>query len=400
MAAPFRTRNQLVLAKIEAVTGIEESPTPAANAVRASAFQFRADLETIETNYFQGGLSQSPPEIGGGAASFTCEGLLGGSGTAGQAPDIAPLLRACTLNETLTAVAVTGTAQAGAASTITLAAGASATADLYKGMVLRTTGGTGSGQTRVVTGYNGTTKVATIFPAWATTPDATTAYSIDANVMYRPISQALESCTVWAYLLNTVAGANAQRRRVVGAAGSARFTLPPRAFPSMAFTMRGQFAAAPDDVAAPATPTFASATSTPLVNATAHLGAAGAAAAASSFQFANIDLDLGVTVDAFDDARAAYGYDAAGAVQRVVSGTLRPPRLLTASGQVFYSDLINSTDKTLWISWGGTAGKRISFLLPALRFLAPTESDVRGFAALDVPFRAHGTDEEVRICLW
>ena len=73
-----------------------------------------------------------------------------------------------------------GTAQAGAATTITLASGATATTDIYKGARIATTGGTGAGQSRMITTYNGTTKVATIDPAWVTNPDATTAYEIQA----------------------------------------------------------------------------------------------------------------------------------------------------------------------------------------------------------------------------
>lgn len=61
----------------------------------------------------------------------------------------------------------TGTAQAGAASSITLAAGASAVDDAYKNMLVRITGGTGSGQERTVSVYNGTTKVANVSPDWA-----------------------------------------------------------------------------------------------------------------------------------------------------------------------------------------------------------------------------------------
>lgn len=77
----------------------------------------------------------------------------------------------------LTAVA-TGTAQAGAAGTITLTAGASATDNLYRGTRIITTGGTGAGQSRSITAYNGTTKVATIFPNWITNPGADTTYEI------------------------------------------------------------------------------------------------------------------------------------------------------------------------------------------------------------------------------
>lgn len=76
--------------------------------------------------------------------------------------------------------AVTGTAQAGAATTITLAAGASAADDFYNNLYIVTTGGTGSGQTRLITDYVGSTKVATVDAAWTVTPDATTTYSIQS----------------------------------------------------------------------------------------------------------------------------------------------------------------------------------------------------------------------------
>ncbi len=80
------------------------------------------------------------------------------------------------------AVLHTGTAQAGAAGSITLAAGASAAADLYKGLRVRIYGGTGVGQSRMVTGYNGGTKVATVDWNWITIPDATSTYAvIDAD---------------------------------------------------------------------------------------------------------------------------------------------------------------------------------------------------------------------------
>lgn len=71
-----------------------------------------------------------------------------------------------------------GTAQAGASSSITLRAAASSVTDFYKNMTVHTTGGTGSGQDRVVTAYNGTTKVATVDSAWGTNPNNTTTYDV------------------------------------------------------------------------------------------------------------------------------------------------------------------------------------------------------------------------------
>jgi hypothetical protein len=72
-----------------------------------------------------------------------------------------------------------GTAQAGAATTITLAAGASGTDSYYNGRTIRITSGTGAGSVGLVTGYVGSTKVATIAVAWAVNPASGSGYAID-----------------------------------------------------------------------------------------------------------------------------------------------------------------------------------------------------------------------------
>jgi hypothetical protein len=73
-----------------------------------------------------------------------------------------------------------GTAQAGGASTITLASTASADDDVYNGAFVVTLSGTGSSpsQTRLISDYVGSTKVATVSAAWGTQPDSTTVYAI------------------------------------------------------------------------------------------------------------------------------------------------------------------------------------------------------------------------------
>lgn len=70
-----------------------------------------------------------------------------------------------------------GTAQAGAATTITLDASASAVDDFYNNDLIYITGGTGVGQARFVTDYVGATKVATV-ATWVTNPDATSVFVI------------------------------------------------------------------------------------------------------------------------------------------------------------------------------------------------------------------------------
>lgn len=71
-----------------------------------------------------------------------------------------------------------GYAQAGGASTITLQAGASAITQRWRGGVISTIAGTGTGQNRTISDYNSATKVATVSVPWVTPPDATTYYTI------------------------------------------------------------------------------------------------------------------------------------------------------------------------------------------------------------------------------
>jgi hypothetical protein len=71
-----------------------------------------------------------------------------------------------------------GVATAGAASTVTLPSTASATDNLYVGSRVEIIGGTGAGQSRVVTGYVGSTKVVTVDRAWVTNPSSDSVYLI------------------------------------------------------------------------------------------------------------------------------------------------------------------------------------------------------------------------------
>jgi hypothetical protein len=76
-------------------------------------------------------------------------------------------------------VLATGTADAGAATSIDLETGVADTNDdFYNHTVIIITGGTGAGQERVITDYTGSTQQATVTPAWTVNPDATSEYEI------------------------------------------------------------------------------------------------------------------------------------------------------------------------------------------------------------------------------
>ena len=81
-------------------------------------------------------------------------------------------------------ISETGTAQAGASSTITLQAGASSDFDIFNGAKIYIISGTGAGQTREISDYNGTTKVATVAVNWGTNPDNTSVYRIVTQQSY------------------------------------------------------------------------------------------------------------------------------------------------------------------------------------------------------------------------
>lgn len=188
---------------------------------------------------------------------------MAGSGTAATAPKWGRVMRASAMSETVTAADVTGTAQAGAARAITLAVGASAVDDFYNGMPIDLTGGTGAGQTNLITDYNGTTKVATVSKSWVTPPNATSIYAIRANVQYRPISASLES----AALLCNYDGV---QHKMLGLRGSVVARLNAKGIPVFAFRGLGLYQNVADvgaftpDYSAFRTPLVANSGNTPI----------------------------------------------------------------------------------------------------------------------------------------
>lgn len=75
-------------------------------------------------------------------------------------------------------VAYSDLAQTGAAGSITLASTESNWNDFFNGAEIEIIAGTGIGQHRVITDYDGSTKVATVGVNWVTPPDGTSVYVI------------------------------------------------------------------------------------------------------------------------------------------------------------------------------------------------------------------------------
>ncbi|BBK44124.1 hypothetical protein STVA_41440 [Allostella vacuolata] len=389
----YRIRNGQLAVEMQPDPGVEEAPDAAADAIKVrTSMGYSPNFDSIDTDYLQASLTQSAPITGGGNVGFTLPCFLKGSGTAGTAPDFGKLIRACGLSETLTAAAVSDTAQAGAASTITLHAGASAVDEAYKGMLISTTGGTGPGQTRVIAGYVGSTKVATVYPAWTVTPDETTTFSVHANAAYRPVSVGLERVSIATWQHSSVGGNASRRRRLMDGMGTFRLGIPPRGLATIDFTMTGNLPAAPDDVSKPSAPTYQSSEPGPFLAAQAYLGGA-------KVKFAEFSFDLAGDVQQFDDPEAAYGYGPADILNRVSTGSITPNLTLNSARDAF-SDWLGSTSRALWLNWGPAAGKRVSLYFPALRYTGNTPGETRGFATEQIPFRSVAEDGEVWMCIY
>lgn len=82
-----------------------------------------------------------------------------------------------------TGLVTTGIAQTSTSTTITLASGASSTDDFYNLAAISIVSGTGAGQTRQITDYVGSTKVATVDTAWATNPSSDSVYQIIGRIV-------------------------------------------------------------------------------------------------------------------------------------------------------------------------------------------------------------------------
>jgi hypothetical protein len=94
-----------------------------------------------------------------------------------------------------------GTLASATSTTATLDSGASISDGLYNGLVIRIDSGTGSGQSRVISAYVGSTKTATVSAAWATTPDNTSVYYVfkPRLIWYRLPDDAVNHLPVWEY---------------------------------------------------------------------------------------------------------------------------------------------------------------------------------------------------------
>ena len=94
---------ELLLAKNEAVKSTDIVPVPANDAVRIVSAEPAVNVENVERPVVKPTMGQLAHLIGKSSLQLTIEVELRASGAAGTAPDYGPLLRACGLDETISA---------------------------------------------------------------------------------------------------------------------------------------------------------------------------------------------------------------------------------------------------------------------------------------------------------
>ena len=368
------TRKRLILAEIESQYGTDPNPG-AADAILVRDLSITPlQSDVVSRDLVRPYLGASEQLLANTRVECTFSVELAGSGAAGTAPRFGSVLKACGLAETAVTPAVTGTATAGALNSITLAAGASGTNDFYKNQILRITAGAGAGTVALITGYVGSTKVATLRAVnGSVTPDNTSAYSIDAHTLYTPVSSAFSSVTIH-YNIDGVL------HKATGCRGTFSLNTAVGEIPTIDFTMTGIYSA-PTDTAAP-TPTYAN-QATPQIFKAGNSGAFNLLGYGGCLQ--SVAMEVGNTIvyrELVGCTKEVLLTD------RASTGTVVIEAPTIATKDYFTAALTDGTLGDLTFIHGNTAGNIVSMISNRVDIGDPSYSDQDGIHMLSLPYTA------------
>jgi hypothetical protein len=384
---PLLSRKRLILAKTESPYGTDSSPdgTDAVLVRDLSITPLQSD--TVDRELIRPYLGASQQLLANTRVEVTFQVEMAGSGTAGTAPAFGRVIQACGFSATTTGSAITGTAQTGSAGSITLAAGASATNDIYNGMVISITSGTGSGSSGIITDYVGSTKVATVQKTTATfTPDNTSVYSIAANVAYKPVSDTFSSVSIY-YNIDGVL------HKVTGCRGTFTINGAVGEIPTLDFTMTGIYNA-PTDTAAP-TATYTN-QAVPVIFKNGNTTNFQLLSYAGCLQ--SVEMDMGNEVV----YRELVGCSKEVLItNRAVTGTVVLEAPTIASKDYFTAALSDSTLGNLTLKHGQTAGNIVTLTSSTVDIGDVSYEDQDGIHMLSIPVVAvpgsTGNDEMILV---
>jgi hypothetical protein len=368
------TRKRLILAETEGSYGVDPSPDGADAILVRDLNITPQQSDVVNRDLVRPYLGASEQLLANTRVECTFSVELAGSGTAGTAPRFGKVLKACALAETTVTPAVTGTATAGGSNSITLAVGASATNDFYNGQVLRITAGLGVGSVFLVTAYVGSTKVATLRPiGTAVTLDNTSEYSLDAHVVYTPVSATFGSVTLH-YNIDGVL------HKLTGCRGTFSLNTAVGGIPTIDFTMTGIYNA-PTDTAAP-TVTYAD-QATPRIFKAGNSGAFTLLGYSGCLQ--SVSMDLGNTTV----YRELVGCTKEVLItDRASTGTVVIEAPTIAQKDYFTAALTDGTLGELSFIHGTTGGNIVALQSTRVDIGDPSYQDQNGIHMLSLPYTA------------
>jgi hypothetical protein len=379
------TRKQLLLVKAEATYATDSSPAGTDALLVRSIDVTPLESDVVSRELIRPWLGNSDQLLANQRVLINFQIELTGSGAAATAPRFGALLKACGMAETTTSSAVTGTATAGSAGSITLAAGASATDDAYVGMIISITSGTGSGSSGVITDYVGSTKVATVQATTASfTPGASSAYSIAANVGYKPVSSSFDSVTI--YYNN-----DGVLHKATGSRGTFSLSAEVGVIPTIDFEFTGIYNA-PTDTAAPASTYTAQAD--PLIFKPGNSSTFSFLSYAGCLQSLSLDM-----------ANELVYRELVGCTKEIMITNRAPSgecmiEAVPIATKDYFAIANNDTTGVLTLLHGTTAGNRVSLVAPKVDISNPTYADQDGVQMLNLPYVAIPTgagNDEVSI---
>ena len=380
----LRSRNQLVLAKVESVEGEDANPNANDNAILVELPQIRLNPQNTETNEVGGSLDPNAPIVGGLQVSVTIPVNAKGADAVATAPEYGPLLQGCGWAETITSTAIPVAAEAaaaGSANTLTLGAGAAGTAQLYRGMPLLLTVNPAAGTT-FITDYTAG-KVATLTDAFSPVLDNTTEYQIPVNVLYSPASVSIPSLTIYLYQDGVL-------WKLVGCRGTFTFEAPTARPARFNFTFSGtvlskEDAAVPGGVFDDVRPPVFKAASMLVDRATSSVG--------------TFRVDNGNRLTFPGNPNAPEGFDPVEITERRMTGSVDPSATLVATRDIFGSMQVGD-QKIIHGRWGTVAANRIGVTIPTALFLSDDPGDREGILTEEVNFQAPGIDAGAFFCFY
>lgn len=389
---PLAQKKRVILVKLEPIYATDSSPAPA-DAVLCSNLDITPlEGSSVERDFIRPYFGASGSIRVENFVSLSFDTEIAGSGAAGTPPEWGTLLKSSNFTETITVAPVTGLADVGGStSSIKLAAAASAVDDFYTGMSISITAGTGIGQSGEIIAYNGTSKIATLAKAWALVTDATSAYSLDAAVIYTPNSNfGIGVADTSASIYFNVDGV---KHVLLGARGTPSFDLSVKTIPKIKWKFTGLLGTISDsplpaaDFSGWQTPVTVSTANTTDINLVGYTAAV--------VQTLNFDIANTVIY------RQLIGAESVMITDRKPTGNVSLEATLIAAKD-WWTIAKNADTGPFNVKHGQIPGNIVSFTAPKAQLSDPKYSDSDGVTMMDftlafIPFGVGGNDE-VRIC--